>query len=171
MKFKNNLNSLKNINKKSLEDSIKLLKQLDTSLYRKKLKIIDNSSISMHFRHIYDFWNCFYEGLKLSKINYNNRLRDTVLENNKNEMEIAFNEIILNIDKIASQELILIDDLIEPSNQINIKTNIIRELIFLYEHTTHHIYIIRMVMNSLNIKIEDNYIGYNLSTIKKIKCV
>ena len=171
MKFKNNLNSLKNINKKSLEDSIKLLKQLDTSLYRKKLKIIDNSSISMHFRHIYDFWNCFHEGLKLSKINYNNRLRDTILENNKNEMEIAFNEIILNIDKIVSQKLILIDDLIEPSNQINIKTNIIRELIFLYEHTTHHIYIIRMVMNSLNIKIKDDYIGYNLSTIKKIKCV
>ena len=171
MKVKNNLNSLKNINKKSLEDSIKLLKQLDTNLYNKKLKIIDNSSISMHFRHIYDFWNCFYEGLKLNKINYNNRLRDTVLENNKNEMEIAFNKIIFNIDKIASLELMLTDDLIEPSNQINIETNIIRELIFLYEHTTHHIYIIRMVMNSLNIKIKDDYIGYNLSTIKKIKCV
>ena len=171
MKVKNNLNSLKNINKKSLEDSIKLLKQLDTNLYNKKLKIIDNSSISMHFRHIHDFWNCFYEGLKLNKINYNNRLRDTVLENNKNEMEIAFNKIIFNIDKIASLELMLTDDLIEPSNQINIETNIIRELIFLYEHTTHHIYIIRMVMNSLNIKIKDDYIGYNLSTIKKIKCV
>ena len=124
----------------------------------------------MHFRHIHDFWNCFLKGIKSKKINYNLRQRNQVFENDKNKMKTAFNLIIDHFNNIKFDDLIIEDDLIAPNNNISINSNTNRELIFLYEHTIHHIYIIRMVMNSLNIKIKNELIGYNLSTIKNIKC-
>ena len=172
MKKNNSLISLIKINKKSLEDVLDLLDKIENETYCKPLKIIDNNSMAMHFRHIHDFWNCFLKGIKSKKINYNLRQRNQVFENDKNKMKAAFNLIIDHFDNIKFDDLLIEDDLIDPNkNNISISSNTNRELIFLYEHTVHHIYIIRMVMNNLNIKIKNKLIGYNPSTIKNIKCV
>ena len=165
------LKSLITINKKSLNDVLKLLEKINNELYNKNLSIIDDNSISMHFKHIYDFWNCFYQVRESGKFNYNDRQRNEVLEHDKFEMKNAFNSIFKKTDSILFEEITFVDDLIDSSNKMKIKSNTNRELVFLYEHTIHHIYIIRMVMNSLNIEVEDDYIGYNLSTIKNIECV
>ena len=125
----------------------------------------------MHFRHINDFWNCFYSGITSKKIDYNNRDRNKDLENSKDKMHEKITLTIKLLKNISNTTLIIKDDLINPGSRTEIESNTNRELLFLYEHTIHHIYIIRMVLNSLGIKIEDKNIGYNLSTIKKIQCV
>ena len=75
MEDKKALKHLININKASLEDTLSMLDKIDPNLYYKKLSIIHNNSISMHFRHIDDFWSCFYSSLQSKKIHYNKRNR------------------------------------------------------------------------------------------------
>ena len=94
MKKNNNLKSLIKINKKSLDDVLDLLVKIENKTYCKPLKIIDDNSIAMHFRHIHDFWNCFLKGVKSKKINYNLRQRNQSFEKDKNKMIGAFNLII-----------------------------------------------------------------------------
>ena len=171
MDDKKALKHLININKTSLEDTLSMLDKIDPNLYYKKLSIIHNNSISMHFRHIDDFWSCFYSGLQSKKIDYNKRNRNKELENSKDKMREKITLTIKLLKKISSETLTVSDQLIEPGSRIEINSNTNRELLFLYEHTIHHIYIIRMVLNSLGIEVENKHIGYNLSTLKKIQCV
>lgn len=171
MEDKKALKHLININKASLEDTLSMLDKIDSNLYYKKLSIIHNNSISMHFRHIDDFWSCFYSGLQSKKIDYNKRNRNKELENSKDKMREKITLTIKLLKKISSETLAVSDELIEPGSRIEINSNTNRELLFLYEHTIHHIYIIRMVLNSLGIEVENKHIGYNLSTLKKIQCV
>ena len=170
MEDKKTLKYLIDINKVSLEDALSMLDKISSDLYHKKLSVIHNNSISMHFRHIDDFWSCFYAGLQSKKLNYNNRNRSKELESSKDKMQKKITLTIKLLKDIFDTTLRVEDELINPGSIIEIDSNTNREMLFLYEHTIHHIYIIRMVLNSLGIKIGNKNIGYNLSTIEKIKC-
>lgn len=130
----------------------------------------DTSSIGEHIRHIISFFVAFNSGVTTKEINYDQRIRNKKVETNvvfaktllNKQIELTF----LNLDQNN------VDAMVQTTeNGQTACSTLGRELMALQSHTTHHLALIKPMIQSLNIEI-NNKIGRSQSTIdyhKKIK--
>lgn len=155
---------------RNISDSlIDVLHLLPANYYTQPISILEQQTIGHQVRHIIEHWQILIENYESNVINYANRKRDIVIEQNK---ELAIN---------------LLQTLQQQSNKINSTLNIVsidetttfsssyyRELDVVAEHIIHHAAIIKMAIISIdsNFKIPTNF-GYAPSTIsyKEQVCV
>ena len=147
------MNKIK-INIISLFDQLNhALSKIPQDIYTKKINIYNGSTIGWHVRHIIEMLMCLIDGYDLWVVNYESRKRDKKIEN-----EIVFaiqvaNTYLLKIDKL-DKELLL------QSNEYNeVNSNYNRELIYIIEHTVHHMAIIRMWLFVIipDMKLDDDF--------------
>lgn len=145
-----------------------LLKQLSPYEYTKSLCVLNGSSIGQHTRHVVEFYQCLLAGKSDGIVDYDGRERNLLLENDLNFTIEALEKIENSVVSIKNpSETILLSVNYCTYNQYFIKTNFLREMVYLVEHSIHHYALIRIGLqqNFSNITIPKNF-GIAFSTIR-----
>ncbi len=124
-----------------------LLEKLSDEQYVLTPEIFSGASIGKHYRHIIEFFQCVSIAAVTDTICYDNRIRDSRIENNR---QLAINLLTSLEAELAEMDderrLILIGDLGTGygSSGVNLGTTLFREFHYAVEHAIHHMAIIKM---------------------------
>lgn len=154
---------------KQLQSLSSFLKQLKGNDYKLNVTTLKNSSIGKHVRHILEFYKSLLFTCHGNRVNYDNRERNLVLEQ---DLKFTLEYIDTIIDALNQ---ISLDKPLQLSSTYNgttyhVETSLHREIAFNIEHTTHHLAIISMAIpiHFEYIKLSETF-GYAESTIQHIK--
>ncbi len=154
--------------KNNIEQNIALLNQINDEVLTTHYKVLGQSTIGQHLRHIIEFYNCLLDGYTSKTINYDNRKRELAIENNTIIAIQKLKHIVLNLDKPDSTL-----NLMQPcvlGEQI-ITTTYYRELLHNLEHSIHHQAIIKIALLNNTSIILPSHFGVAPSTIEhQTKC-
>ncbi|WP_257264990.1 DinB family protein [Endozoicomonas sp. ONNA2] len=138
-------------NEQLLSELIRAIARLPANNYQKSAVPDSSQTIGAHVRHIIEFYQCFLSGLESRYINYDNRNRDPECERNVSSAVgalLSIKERLVKLTKNASGEIHLTLNASTDANGTVVKaeTSVIRELLFLQCHTTHHLAIINLLL-------------------------
>ena len=146
-----------------------ILHQINLEDYKQSLNTLKGVSIGKHVRHVVEFYECLLLNSINDVVNYDERKRNLLLEENLKYTIDYITEIIDVLQNIQSNkrlELVSVYD----NESVSMQSSLYRELTYNIEHTVHHLAII-----SIAIPIHFNYIslsenfGYADSTIQYLK--
>jgi len=155
-----------------IQSNIYLLKQLSevvTQLkdddYALPLDIYSASSVGQHTRHILCFFDCLFQAYATGEVCFDNRQRKVTIEQN---VQVAYHEIerivtlLPTVKEDRGVKLLSIAD----GEESVMDSSIARELLYVQEHTVHHLAIIKMgVLHDFSyVKFPDDF-GVAQSTI------
>jgi hypothetical protein len=146
-----------------------VLHQIKDEDYILPLATLKGSSIGMHVRHIVEFYKCVLFDSTNNTINYDERKRNLLLENNVKYTVDFITEIIDVLQNIDTNKRVLLVAVYGNEN-VTMESSLYRELTYNIEHTVHHLAII-----SIALPIHFGYIittenfGYADSTIQYLK--
>ena len=132
----------------TLQQTSDLLSILEDKQYSKPLNILNNSSIGQHVRHIIDFYLCILNENN-GVISYDNRTRNEQIEINTKYCTQQIKTILKKIEKLDLNKEIEIHSCFtsnEKEDHTIFKSNINRELFYAFEHTIHHLALIKIGM-------------------------
>lgn len=153
-------------NSRCLDQAKELLKSCPPDLYCQKTANCFNSSIGEHLRHILDHYSCFFRDLPDTRINYDLRERNPLLETSKTAAEKKLTAIQ---KKLTAMDMAMTDRL-----EINMDTggeafwtpsSPFRELQYLLSHTIHHYALIGTICSSLQLTLPKDF-GIAPSTLR-----
>ena len=152
--------------KKSIQQLTDVLDQLTAGQYSAASANLSGSSIGQHTRHIIELYQCLLNGYEQQYVCYDDRKRDVRIET-----DLAFaKQSLLNIATSVEREDIQLqlagvyDE--EAQEQLQLSTNYYRELLYNYEHTIHHMALIRVGLKEAGAtSIAENF-GIASSTIR-----
>lgn len=136
--------------------------------YTKPLKVFSQSSLGMHNRHILEFYQCLLFSREITEVNYDKRVRNIQIETN---VAYAIECLEGILDQLASLkknfELTLSMNLGQDTCDTQVSSNLERELVYLVEHTIHHMAILKMgcIVSFPHIALDRDF-GVAFSTIK-----
>lgn len=144
------MKALLNANLVSLNHLSDVLHRIDFTDYQRKLTILNNSSIGMHFRHVLEFYDLLLRSE--SELCYDDRPRRYAIENNTAEA-LAFLEVIKarlkNLDK--DRDLVLSAGYdADNDSKTHVKSTLSRELAYNLEHCIHHMALIRIGLQNID---------------------
>ncbi len=142
-----------------------LISLLDDEQYSKKIAHLGNASIGGHTRHIIELLVCATEGFSNGTVDYLNRKRNLVLEQNREFAQQTINEIELSFSK-PDRILILTVDECDGAESTPVSTTYFREIVYNTEHTIHHLALIKVALIEMNLNLVDDKFGMAYSTIK-----
>lgn len=148
-------------NQEIIKELITVIEQFSCEDYKKKLSILNNSSIGMHARHILDFYNCLLNSNHSNYICYDERKREVIFEIEPLSLIIEFEKIIIKLSKITSDYNLIIN------NTAKVNSTLLRELLYVMDHSIHHMALIKVGINVNfpQIHLNENF-GISSSTIK-----
>lgn len=130
-----------------------------------------NASIGMHVRHILEFYHQLFQAIEqqlTQSLCYDNRVRDKNIEQSKHVAIVRIDNIITQLDTLNMTEdaITLQVTLCSIKPTMNpLSSNILRELHYVFDHTVHHMAIIKMIACSKGLILEDNF-GMSAATQK-----
>lgn len=162
------MNSLIRANCSVLQQGIDLLNQHDDGSYSKADKTVYGSSLGSHMRHVLDHYRAFLNAIDSGIVDYDDRKRDTIIENSRNA---AIAESQALIDELSVLEFwedkqvgVRVAAAAEDSVKVS-QSSLARELQFLVSHTVHHFALIAITSRVLGIQPLDTF-GVAPSTLK-----
>lgn len=167
------MNQIIEANSFSLGQLKTFLMQLNNEEYTLPLKVFSQSSLGMHNRHIIEFYQCLLLSGNTSCVNYDKRERNLLLENNVSYAVECIEEVTGKLQSInLNQTIELQMDISCNGNEKTVESNVDREMVYLLEHTIHHMAILKMgcIVSFPHIKLEADF-GVAYSTIKHKKDV
>ena len=148
---------------KTLFELSDLLDQLSNEEYAAPCRELSNSSIGAHTRHIIELFQCLDNQYESGCINYDNRLRDYLIQSDVFVAKEALKNI-LNVMAKPNKKVVLQQAL--DGEQFNIESNYTRELLYNLEHCIHHQALIKVAILQMNhLQIDENF-GVARSTIE-----
>jgi hypothetical protein len=146
-----------------------ILSQIKDEDYKMPVKILKGASVGKHIRHIVEFYACLLFGSKDLQVNYDNRERNLLLEENVKYTEDFITEIIDGLEKIERNSRILLLSKYQDQD-FGMESSVYREITYNIEHTVHHLAIISIVIpiHFDYIQLPDDF-GYAASTIQHLK--
>jgi len=135
-----------------LQQAAQLVNMLEDSSYVRAEPMFYNSTIGGHIRHCLEHYEAFTEGVSVGKIDYDNRSRDTEVENRTEAASERIKNIItalrLLTERNAHQKIKIKMDCggHEKCDEASVQwqtSTIGRELQFLVSHSVHHFAMIR----------------------------
>jgi hypothetical protein len=143
-----------------------VLYDLTDQEYKAASRLLNNSSIGTHIRHIIELFLSLLNGYNSGTVNYDNRKRDKRIETDRMFAVELLSFIANEMDK-PNIPLLLTGLFAEKDNDEHlINTNFYREVIYNLEHTIHHMALIRVAINEVSsISLEENF-GVAASTIQ-----
>lgn len=166
--IKNKIHFHKSINlkieaKQILLQLIDSISNISLDEYTQKIQLLSNSSIGEHTRHIIELFQQLIDGYETENINYDNRKRNSIIQENIDYAISCLANIIFALEK--ENKILKLHTTFQNSETI-ITTNYYRELMYNIEHCIHHQAIIKIAFISLGIThLEENF-GVASSTIK-----
>ncbi len=141
------------------------IQEIPENIFTLKSKLLSGASIGEHTRHILELYICLINQYEDGIVNYDKRERNIDIQTN---VTVASNttEKILNDIYKSNRKLILQSYHNTEEMFITIETNYLRELCYNYEHTIHHMAMIKIAINELcDYPLDENF-GVAPSTIK-----
>ena len=154
---------------KQLESIRSILVQIESDDYTAELSTLKKASIGKHVRHIVEFYECLLFNSTNDTVNYDERKRNILLEENVTFALDFITEIIDTLETINSNKRLMLVSSYE-NKSVSMESSLYREITYNIEHTVHHLAII-----SIAIPIHFDYInlsanfGYADSTINYLK--
>jgi hypothetical protein len=139
-------------------DSVKsLLDAIPNEIYIKPDHILSGATLGQHFRHIVEFYQCIIDINDERLICYDSRKRDLRLEESIDFINLKIGEISDSISNLDSKTPIqtlskFTSDPLEKKIKIN--SSIGRELAYGFDHSIHHLAIIKIAMGINHPEIE-----------------
>jgi hypothetical protein len=158
------LTSVFNKSSESLDSLVNVLLQLpDQSSYANPCEALSNATIGQHTRHIIELYQCLLAGYPSGKINYDERKRNTLYENDTTAAIEIIKEIQQNLQQPDKQLNIFCGT---NDNSICIESNYYREVLYNLEHCIHHQALIKVALLAIkNINIDGGF-GVAPSTLQ-----
>lgn len=144
------------------------LKTIKKEEYIRKIDWLMGASVGMHIRHILEFYACLLkQEFQHSTVCYDERMRNPVLENDPTKAAEEALELIGLLSTYRKKSIQL--KTYSWGTETLIPTHFERELLYLSEHTVHHMASIRFAMNAMggDFSFPENF-GIAPSTIQNI---
>lgn len=153
---------------KQLKDLIHLLDRIDDNEYSQPMESVFYSTVGKHTRHIIEFYHIFYKGYKKGSLSYDKRKRQPEIETNKLLAINKLDKLLTKLKRIPNDKNLELKVNIHGKTY-KMPTTVSREFLYLMEHTTHHIALIRVGISNINpsFQYEENIgIAYSTPNIK-----
>jgi len=149
-----------------LQDALLFLSKINSSLYTQTIPSLFNSTLGKHTRHFIEVYQCLLFREHPFIVNYDARKRDIVLETDLESAKHTIQCLIDELPQIPLQQNIFLVSLLAPHKKIS--TNIIRELLYNYDHCVHHLAMMRVGLRIIQPEIVlPEHIGLAPSTLKQ----
>jgi uncharacterized damage-inducible protein DinB len=149
-----------------IQQGVALLAGLGSKRYASRVGLAYNASIGGHLRHIIEHYQAFLRGLEEGDIDYENRVRDPLVENDPVYAGGLLESLVQRFEELAvtlrNGNLYYC---VETTEGIATPTSMLRELEFLLSHTIHH-YALVAVMARLQGHEPEPTFGVAPSTLK-----
>jgi len=156
------LTSIFTKSKNSLNDLVNVLVQLPTgSSYAELCPALSNGTIGEHTRHIIELYQCLIAGYEAGAVNYDDRKRNKLYENDRDEAIAVIKEIQDRLEKADKPMSIVSDD-----DSGVIQSNYYREVLYNLEHCIHHQALIKVALVSMNGILVSDEFGVAPSTLQ-----
>lgn len=148
----------------SLASLVIVLEQLrNTACYNNPCEALSNATIGQHTRHIIELYQCLLTGYTEGKINYDDRKRNQLYENDTIAAVAAIQQIQQNLDQPDKQVKIFCGT---DGNSVCIESNYNREVLYNLEHCIHHQALIKVALLTIkDLNIEEGF-GVAPSTLQ-----
>ena len=159
------LAALKQLNVETLLKLRDVLVRLDLRAYN-SLNIKGRASVGQHVRHILEFYQCLFDADGI--VNYDMRKRDILIESNPNHAVAILDGLIATLKAVdAGAPLQLHAEMSSMSAQpLIVVSSLSRELLYVLEHSIHHMALIRLLIKDDNMEFElDDSFGVAYSTL------
>lgn len=136
-----NLNEIKNV-----------LLQLKSEQYQFPSQTMFGATIGQHVRHILEFYQSAFKGLKTGVVNYDKRERSLLIETETAHAIHVIDNIIRDLKQVKDDKSLILegDFSAEAGTEIKIETSFFRELAYCLEHSIHHQALIKVGLLELN---------------------
>jgi hypothetical protein len=150
-----------------LRQMLSLLDGIDDETYSSSPQGFAPHRVGAHLRHILDFYHCFFAGLPLARIDYDNRTRDELVEHNRQAAAARISDLIrllestptLRCDQAVSVHIE------SSSDHAYISSSLFRELQALASHTIHHLALIALTLRLHGLQVDPDF-GMSPSTLR-----
>lgn len=147
------LNSLVNV----------LLQLQDNNRYANPCSALSNATIGQHTRHIVELYQCLIAGYTAGEINYDDRNRNSLYENDIAATIHAVKEIQLTLEKPDKKVNVFCK---ADDEMVCIESNYYREVLYNLEHCIHHQALIKVALLLIkDLSIADDF-GVAPSTLQ-----
>ncbi len=129
------------------------------------------SSLGCHVRHVLDHYAALQNGVTTGEVDYDKRSRDSVVETDATQAKQKVYALIAWLNEnITSDVNLKMKTEISASNQniITIDSSLKRELIYLLNHTVHHMAQVSLALRIMGISIDDQ-IGIAPATLTHLR--
>ena len=116
-----------------------------------------------HFRHVLDYYDCFFRGIGTGSIDYAQRVRRSEVEHDRQAGVAEMRRIIEALEKLGPDDLDLTLKVRSDSGESWCGSTLARELRFIAGHTVHHYALIQMILERAGIETDADY-GVSRST-------
>lgn len=145
-----------------------LLLLMPCTLYQ---QLFDTQSVGKHVRHVLEHYQTLLAGLKDSvqknTIDYEQRDRQAALEKEPSVAAQAIDRLQAELQALSHQPtdtpIMLNYPIGPPGNSLTLNSSLGRELSFLTSHTVHHMALIRLLCDSMNMPLSSDF-GVHPST-------
>ena len=145
----------------SLADALQQLPE--PGQYTNPCEALSNATIGQHTRHIIELYQCLIEGYAAGEINYDDRKRNPLYENDIPAAINVIREIQKNLEQPDKDVNIFCGT---NDNSVCIESNYYREVLYNLEHCIHHQALIKVALLSIkDIQIAEGF-GVAPSTLQ-----
>ena len=130
----------------------------------------DSASIGTHMRHLLDRFQCLFNGLPEQVLDYDDRKRDKSIATNLEAANFAIASLRRRLQSLAQHagqgglELMVRETVHPDAPQLELSSNLERELMGLITHINHHLAIIAVIGKQMGYEFGSDF-GKAPSTI------
>jgi hypothetical protein len=156
-----------------LRQALQLLERLDDMVYSATAPGFAPHRAGSHLRHTLEFYQCFFEGLESSHIDYDARRRDEAIERSRDAASTAIRSIIHALETSSGlrEERILwvrMEDADSTAARDSfMESSVSRELQVLSSHTIHHFALIAVTLRAHGVNMDPDF-GMAPSTLRHL---
>lgn len=144
-----------------------LIQCIPSDYYTQKEDFLMGSSVGMHIRHIVEYYQCLVNQHTTGEIAYDKRKRDLKIETDPSFALLRMNEVEEEINPLRSDTPLKIwSEAPEGLEGCYSESSLKRELIYITDHSVHHMAIVKMALKVAQIQVcLDEKIGVAASTL------
>lgn len=150
--------------KEALNEIVAVLDQLPgQENYSAPCTALSGATIGQHTRHVIELYQCLIAGYETAVVNYDDRKRNKLYENDKDQAIAAIREIQTKLEQDDKPLLVVCQS---AGDNISIQSNYNREVLYNLEHCIHHQALIRVALIATDGILVSDEFGVAPSTIQ-----
>lgn len=120
------------------------------------------TEVGPHLRHVIEHFQLFLNGLRSGVINYDRRERELSLERDMAVLRERIVGLIWSLRALKSADMqatveVLLLGQVDGSLQFNVPSSVMRELLFVTSHATHHYALLANLLRARGVKLPEGF--------------